>query len=160
MFVDAVEIDLSKLYSGKYSTGPSHDDYLKALSNWHRIHHFKKQLKEINKYCHEKRKLLEIGCAAGFLMKIAREAGWVVRGIEVSEDMANWGRNKWGLDIDRTEVEGFSLGAKEYDAIVMLDVIEHLRDPFRVLLRIKEALKENGFLYLSTGDFEGLLRWP
>jgi hypothetical protein len=38
----------------------------------------------------------------------------------------------------------------------MLDVIEHLRDPFRVLLRIKEALKENGFLYLSTGDFEGL----
>lgn len=156
MFLDAVENDSSKLYSEKYFEGDAYNDYLEELNNWHRRRHFKKQVKVIGKYFNERGKLLEIGCAAGFFLKIAREAGWTVRGIEISQYMADIGRKKWGLAIHCADIDSVSFRDGEYDAVVMLDVIEHLKDPFRILLKINKALKENGLLYLSTGDFQGL----
>ena len=43
------------------------------------------------------------------------------------------------------------------DAVVMFDVIEHLRDPFAALDRLRDAVVENGLLVLSTMDSESVV---
>ena len=44
------------------------------------------------------------------------------------------------------------LGSKRYDAVLMLDVIEHLERPEEGVRKIAEILKPGGILYASTGN--------
>jgi SAM-dependent methyltransferase len=39
---------------------------------------------------------------------------------------------------------------KKYDFITIGEVLEHLEDPKRIMLRLKELLKDNGIIYLTT----------
>jgi glycosyltransferase involved in cell wall biosynthesis len=49
------------------------------------------------------------------------------------------------------------LGRRRYDAVLALDVIEHLRDPERGLQRIAAILKPGGRLYASTANIAFIL---
>jgi hypothetical protein len=44
-----------------------------------------------------------------------------------------------------------------FDAAVMLDVIEHLREPSEVLGHVAKAVSKGGALMITTGDFDSVL---
>jgi glycosyltransferase involved in cell wall biosynthesis len=54
------------------------------------------------------------------------------------------------LDLDDKFEE--TLGRRRYDAVLALDVIEHLRRPEEGVRKIAEILKPGGLLYASTGN--------
>ena len=54
------------------------------------------------------------------------------------------------LDLDSDFDE--ALGHRRYDAVLALDVIEHLRQPEEAVRRIGAILKPGGLLYASTGN--------
>ena len=45
---------------------------------------------------------------------------------------------------------------ERWDGIVTIDVIEHLLEPWETLKGLSELLSENGWIYLATGNPEGL----
>jgi SAM-dependent methyltransferase len=95
--------------------------------------------------------LLDVGCAAGFFVAEAGEAGWDARGIDVSASMVEWGREHLGADIDvGSLVEGRRHRAES--CITMWDYIEHAVDPRGDLERAYELLEPGGLLAISTGD--------
>ncbi len=100
-------------------------------------------------------KLLELGCAYGFFLREAREC-FQVAGIELSEDAAAHARAR-GLNViggiaDEATLQ--QLG--RMDVIVLLDVVEHLPDPFETLRLCKDYLNPRGILVMTTGDFGAL----
>jgi len=101
--------------------------------------------------------LLEIGCAYGYFLETARDAGWEVHGIELSAD-AVARCHAAGLTIVQQGIaDAETLAAlPEPDAIVLLDVIEHLADPLETLRLCAQRLRPGGAIYLSTGDFASL----
>src|SRR6185369_10301641 len=44
-------------------------------------------------------RLLDVGCAAGVFLDLARGAGWEVRGVELSARHAAYAREAFGLDV-------------------------------------------------------------
>lgn len=95
-------------------------------------------------------RLLDIGAAAGWMLKAAQDRGWSATGLEVSEYACEEARRQ-GLDV----VQGDSLEPFEgqrFDAITMWDVVEHLRDPLGSLRQARALLREDGLLVFSTGD--------
>jgi SAM-dependent methyltransferase len=100
--------------------------------------------------------LLEIGCAYGFFLQEARRH-FDVSGIELAEDAAAYCRRS-GLNVlqgDANEDKFRRLGTT--DAIVLLDVIEHLPNPRETIELCSHYLSPGGVLLLTTGDFGSIV---
>jgi SAM-dependent methyltransferase len=142
-------------YTGDYFSGRHKDgyaDYRGAEPVLRR--EFARTVEFIRKFRPSGR-LLDIGCAYGFLLEEARPF-YDVSGIEIAEDAADFCRRR-GLNVltgvpDEATVA--RLGAM--DVITLLDVIEHLPDPHVTLTLCRRLLKPGGILVLTTGDFASL----
>lgn len=97
-------------------------------------------------------RILEIGCAYGFFLTEARKY-YDVHGVEIADEAAAFARAR-GLDV-RTGILSRELLEEigPLDAVVMLDVSEHLEQPHAVLKLCAEYIRPGGVVILSTGDF-------
>lgn len=93
-------------------------------------------------------RLLDIGCAAGLFLDVARGRGWEVEGVEISEHAAAVARERRGLTVAVGDVMDVSLPAPTFDAVTMLDVLEHVADPGALLERVRALLRPGGLLML------------
>lgn len=137
-------------FSGKHSDG--YADYLGAEKTLRR--EFAQTVQFIRRF-HSGGRLLDVGCAYGFFLQEAR-GFFDVAGIELAEDAAEHGR-RCGLDVRTGQADPEildQLGA--FDAIVLLDVIEHLRSPRDTASLLAQHLKPGGILVITTGDFGAL----
>jgi len=97
-------------------------------------------------------RLLELGCACGFLLVAARERGFAVQGVEMSAWASAYARDTYGLDVKTGAIEALNLPAATYDVVVLADVIEHLIDPRDTVRHIHRLLRPGGRLLLLTPD--------
>src|ERR1700730_6312902 len=104
------------------------------------------------------RRLLEIGCGAGFFLKSAERRGWSVTGIELSDEASQFARDRLALDIRREPADTLNVQAATFDAVVMFDTVEHLFDPRAVLRSVARALVPGGQLLISPPKFRAFSR--
>lgn len=101
------------------------------------------------------KKILDIGCATGYLGKEIKEKGaQKVCGIDISENAINEAKKNIdeavALDIQKDEL----LFLENYfDAIILSEVIEHLFLPEIAVQKIRKVLKKDGFLIITTPNF-------
>ena len=95
--------------------------------------------------------LLDVGCAAGFIMKGFSEMGWETQGVEPNNSMANFGRREFGMDIATGSLESFDL-EKKYDVISLIQVIGHFYDIDAAFEKISRLLKGQGLVLIESWD--------
>jgi SAM-dependent methyltransferase len=101
-------------------------------------------------------KLLEIGCAYGFFLDEAKRH-FEVSGIELAEDAVAH-CHRLGLPVLRGMADAANMEKiGRVDAIVLLDVIEHLPQPDVVLGLCSRQLNPGGVMVITTGDFASLV---
>lgn len=101
-------------------------------------------------------RLLDIGCAAGLLLDEAKKSGWETAGVELSRWAAGIAREKFKLDVFEGLLKEAKYPARHFDVVVMTDVIEHLPDPRGTLREVRNILKPDGILCVSTPDVGSL----
>jgi 2-polyprenyl-3-methyl-5-hydroxy-6-metoxy-1,4-benzoquinol methylase/uncharacterized C2H2 Zn-finger protein len=101
--------------------------------------------------------LLDVGCAGGFFLDEARRRGWAVEGVDVSEQMARFARDRLGLSVTTGTFVELDPGESRYGCITMWDYLEHTLDPLAELSRARTLLGGSGVLALSTGDVSALV---
>ena len=97
--------------------------------------------------------LLEVGVGNGHLIAMAREMGYTVTAVEISEHAAQETADLLGCSI----LCGDFLKMPEnqqFDLITMGDVLEHLTAPAEGVAKAFRLLKPGGCLWLSTPNFE------
>jgi SAM-dependent methyltransferase len=99
-------------------------------------------------------KLLDVGCATGFFLDEARQAGWDVRGCEVSEWAATYAREHFRLNVVMAPFPTPLLGPEQYDAVTFLNVFEQLPDPHAAERVLRDLVKPGGLLALETWDVD------
>lgn len=100
-------------------------------------------------------RLLEIGCAYGHLLAVARREGWKVDGIELSSHAANKAREYYGLSVYKGAFENISIDGS-FDKIIAIDVIEHSRDPKEFLGKCASLLHNDGKLILKMPNTKSI----
>lgn len=100
-------------------------------------------------------RLLEVGCANGFFLNAARMSYETV-GVEPSRSARDYACGKLRLDVPAATMEDARFPDACFDAVALIDVIEHLADPLAVLREAARVTKPGGVLYLVTPDVESL----
>jgi 2-polyprenyl-3-methyl-5-hydroxy-6-metoxy-1,4-benzoquinol methylase len=122
------------------------------------IRDFRKGLSLIERY-KGGGKLLDVGCALGVFLYLARERGWEVYGVDVSRYAASYAREVFGLKVFVQELEDVQFPDKWFDVITLWDVLEHFTDPSLQLQEILRILKDDGIILTNAPNEEGLIRF-
>lgn len=96
------------------------------------------------------RTLLDVGCAAGFLLAEAEVAGWQVSGIEPSPGMAQEARRRITGDVTVGDLAALPADTAPLHAVTMLNVLEHLARPADVAVRLAQLVRPGGILLMET----------
>jgi 2-polyprenyl-3-methyl-5-hydroxy-6-metoxy-1,4-benzoquinol methylase len=100
--------------------------------------------------------LLDIGCAQGFFLFSASKAGYTTKGIEISQDAAEYARREFDLDIEAKPFEELRFAENHFDVVTLWQVLEHVPYPLMVLKEVHRILKPGGLLVVSTPNIEGI----
>jgi SAM-dependent methyltransferase len=92
-------------------------------------------------------RLLDIGCAGGHFLSVARAFGYEVAGIEYNVSMARVARER-GFDVLQGDVMQVEIPGR-FDVIHMEDVLEHLPDPHSLLGKVVSALAPGGVVVVD-----------
>ena len=106
-------------------------------------------LEKILRYVEPGQSVLELGCAHGGLTFLLRRAGFEAAGLEMSPWLIAWARERFGIVVHRGPVEKLEPDMC-FDAIVAIDVLEHLPDPLGTLRACRERLLPDGRVILQT----------
>ena len=131
-----------------------YDDYLADEDNIKIT--FAKRLRTIERHV-DRGRLLDIGCATGFFLDLARSEGWEVVGTEVSSFGVRHARQALGLDVRLGTLKEMQFDSGMFDAVTMWDVIEHVVDPMGELKEVHRVLRDGGLLSLITPDAGSLV---
>jgi len=144
---------LAAIYDAPYFSGGAdgYPDYLAAeetLRRGARAH-----LDVLDRRHPQRGRLLDIGCAAGFLLDEARRRGWEAVGLERSAAMVDFARNRLGLEVQHGTCCQHRGGPGEYDAVTMIQVLEHVDAPVDCCLGgVAQKLRPGGSLLVETWD--------
>jgi SAM-dependent methyltransferase len=95
------------------------------------------------------RRLLDIGAHAGRLMSLAQRAGWVVEGIELNPRTAAQAATSTGATVHHGNVFTVDPHAP-FDAVTLIDVLEHIPDPLCALRRAAGWLRQGGAIAVKV----------
>jgi 2-polyprenyl-3-methyl-5-hydroxy-6-metoxy-1,4-benzoquinol methylase len=107
-------------------------------------------------------RVLDVGCAAGYFLRVMQERGHDVHGVELSAAIAKEAVLTLGAGRIHTGTLDEAVRAKDYaahsfDLVTLWDVIEHLPDPQAVLRACRELIAPGGRLLLETQNVAS--RW-
>jgi SAM-dependent methyltransferase len=97
-------------------------------------------------------RLLDVGCAMGGFLSLARREGFDVQGVEVSEFCAQYVKKHHDIDVHNGDLLSAQFHANMFDVVTMWDVLEHLGDPQGAVSEAYRIIRPGGFLCVSTGD--------
>lgn len=116
---------------------------------------YRRALRDLGALAHPGR-LLDVGCATGVFLDLARGAGWRVQGVELSSRHAASARTEFALDVWEGDFLEAPFPAGAFDVITMWDFLEHVLDPHAVLAKARELLAPGGVLLVFTIDTASL----
>lgn len=112
-------------------------------------------------------KILDVGCATGYFLEVAKEKDFDPYGVEFSEFSASLAKKKFGANnVFCGILEQSPFEIKSFNVIAMSDLIEHVRIPAQTLSKAASLLKDNGVIMIMTPDTKTVSnnlmgkRWP
>jgi O-antigen biosynthesis protein len=108
--------------------------------------------KKMLRFIGENKQVLDLGCATGYLAQLLNHKNCVVTGIEINPEAAKnakqYCKEVIVADLDFVSIPEL-LPNQEFDVAIFGDVLEHLRNPWKVLQETKSILKKDGFIVAS-----------
>ena len=99
-------------------------------------------------------KWLDVGCAAGHFVALARERGFEAEGIDIAPAAVERAKEQ-GIPAHLASVEDFT-PPNRYDTITAFDVLEHTIEPKDFLRKVRSWLVEDGTLALTLPDVSSI----
>ena len=126
-----------KVYTLNHINKPRFEFFDRYVSNWQGL------------------KVLDVGCGGGFSSEFMAAKGVVVSGIDQSAKCIQAAQkhaesNGFKIDYRQAVAEKIPYGNATFDAVVCVDVLEHVDNVEQVILEVYRVLKPNGLFLFDT----------
>lgn len=130
---------------------------------WH-----KRRFEEVSKVIEPANNVLDVGCADGVFSNVIFKKTKAKKyiGIDVVKSSVDWAKKHWKKNKAMTfkvgDAHQLKYKANTFDAVFIMEVLEHVEDPVKVLKEVKRILKKKGygvFLVPSDSDLFNFVWW-
>lgn len=116
---------------------------------------YRRRYRVIGRHFASPGRVLDVGCAAGYFLKVMQEKGWDVTGVEPSDAI----RPQAAERVGQSNVRGgllheAGLEPGSFDLITFWDVIEHIPDVVAALRYARTLLAPGGKLLIETQNVD------
>ena len=101
-------------------------------------------------------RFLDFGCGSGSSVRAAADLGWAAVGIDMDPALVDLGRKELQVDLICGTLPDLNLEGNQFHFCRLRDVIEHLPNPYDVLLDVARLLVPGGIVLIATPN-EGAL---
>ena len=101
---------------------------------------------KILNFVEKNKKVLDIGCASGYLASFLEEKNCIVDGIDIDQKSVAKAKefcNAHVLNISQEKID------EKYDVIILGDILEHLEHPDEILSKLRGNLNDGGYIIIS-----------
>jgi 2-polyprenyl-3-methyl-5-hydroxy-6-metoxy-1,4-benzoquinol methylase len=133
-------------------------DLLKRI--WH-----KRRFSEVEKLIEPSGgRILDIGCADGMFSKVVFDKSKADEyiGIDILKTSIAWAKNHWrkykNMKFEVGDAHDLKFKSSSFDAVIILEVLEHVTNPVRVIREVKRILKKGGYAILLVPSDSFLFR--
>ena len=99
-------------------------------------------------------RLLDVGCGAGTLLSVAKQAGWDAEGVELSGPTAEH-LKKQGLNVFAGELAQAKFRDAHFDVVTAAELIEHVPDPSGLVAEVARIVRPGGIFWATTPHSHG-----
>lgn len=92
--------------------------------------------------------LLDIGASYGHFLDMARSKGYSTRGIEIAVEPCEYARRVFHLDVECKTLAKTSFNEDRFSAITLLNVFEHMPDPYETLIECRRITRPDGVIVI------------
>jgi SAM-dependent methyltransferase len=106
-------------------------------------------------------RILDVGCASGRLLANLRDRGFTsVTGLDPSPACAATAARLYGIDVRTMTLSTLAEAGERFDFVIMVGVLEHLRDLDHAFDHLRAILPLEGLLYVEVPDVATFADWP
>lgn len=139
--------DYSEAYFQNYGAGKQSYSHASGVDPSHQ-----RIVKEIQALGYKTGAMLDVGCATGTFLKMAKEQGFTTYGVEISDWAAQKAQEVSGakvfcLDLSKDKLP---LPDASLDVVSLNECIEHIPNHYHALAEMYRLLKPNGLLFVHT----------
>lgn len=133
-----------------------------VYNRWYRsvkpllIERYRNDLAEIEAVLSGSGRILDVGCAYGWFLEVARERGWETKGVEVEEATARVAHES-GLDVALGTLHDASFDDASFDCVGLWDVLEHVPDVDAFLAECRRVLRPGGILAVQSPNVRSVM---
>jgi SAM-dependent methyltransferase len=96
------------------------------------------------------RRLIDVGAHVGQFVAAARSRGWQAEGIELNPTTAAYARERTGATIAQHPLSDVARDGAGFDALTLIDVLEHIPSPVSTLRDAAAVLKPGGCIAVKV----------
>jgi 2-polyprenyl-3-methyl-5-hydroxy-6-metoxy-1,4-benzoquinol methylase len=120
-----------------------------ALRNW----------RFASRFLPQSGRLLDIGCATGFFGAVAHQHAYEVVGIDPAEELVDFGRRKYGLDLRTATIEEAFFDPASFDVVSLWGTDSHFYDVRAGFTKIADWLRPGGHFLFSYQNYAHWIRF-
>ncbi|MGO3182987.1 MAG: class I SAM-dependent methyltransferase [Aequorivita sp.] len=94
--------------------------------------------------------LLDVGAGTGEFLKVAKEKGWEVQGMEPNKSASNLSTEK-GIEL-KSSLTDFR--GSQFDVVTLWHVLEHIPNLEETIAQLSDLVKPNGTLIIAVPNFK------
>ena len=154
-----IEKELLQLYEGDdWKDLSKYDNW--SYENWKNnkeLHYYlvQENVKLVKKFLNKGSSVLDVGCDIGLTVKLLEENGYHSEGVEISSVGAKIAKEKTGIKVHNMQLESYQSDIK-FDGVLLLDVLEHLYDPIKVLTECGSHMQQGGYIFIHVPHHGGI----
>ncbi len=110
---------------------------------------------------HERARILDIGCASGRLLYLLARRGYPnVTGLDPSPGCVQTAKRLYDIQVVQGHLGQLPELPDPMDAVILVGVLEHIRDLNEAMTRIRSIMAPGGMVYVEVPDALEFVRWP
>ena len=133
-----------------------YSDYAKGEA--YRLRQSQWRLRQIRRFAPEGGRWLDVACATGFFVKTLVDAGFQSWGVELSAQMAEFGKERYGVDIEACDFDQYAPPGGPVQALSIWGADSNFYDPVQTYQHANRMLSDDGWLFFNFWDFDHPIR--
>jgi 2-polyprenyl-3-methyl-5-hydroxy-6-metoxy-1,4-benzoquinol methylase len=151
VFTDVTSFDFVSF--NEESIGELKELHISKATSPRHLKNYNKLLAEFESY-RQTGNFLEVGCATGSFLSVAKARGWNCTGVEPVSESAQYGIDNFGLNIHIGVLETAKLQPESFDVVFSNAVLEHVPSPRTMVKHMFSLLRPGGILYADTVNLD------